>query len=121
MDKKEYKSRKARYIQEIERNEKLHCSLVAAKWRRELEMLEKAMEPVKKTVTVDGRRMHLVFGKSVDEWARLYGSRNGDLWNVPFEELADGTLDINEGIWYWYIEGRCYETDEEADQVNEQE
>ena len=30
--------------------------------------------------------------------------------------LLDGTVEINEDIWYWYIDGRCCETYEEVEE-----
>jgi hypothetical protein len=57
-------------------------------------------------VEVDGSKLHLVLGKSKHEWEKTYG----ELWDILFEEFLDGTMEINEDIWYWYINGRCYET-----------
>ena len=67
----------------------------------------------KVVVTVNGKNLHLVLGKSITDWAVAYADIQ-DFWNVPLEELLDGTLEINEEIWYWYINGRCFETDEEV-------
>lgn len=64
------------------------------------------------TVIVDGdKQLHLTFGKTLDEWESIYGW-DEDKWDFPIEELLDGTISIDEGIWYWYINGRCYETAE---------
>lgn len=64
----------------------------------------------KVTVEVNSAKLHLVLGGTYEEWDKLYG---GDIcWDILFEELIDGTLEINEDIWYWYIDGRCYETTE---------
>ena len=65
----------------------------------------------KKIIFVEHKALHLIIGMSLSEWESRYGG-NADLWNMPFEELIDGTLEINEDIWYCYIDGRCYETDE---------
>lgn len=67
----------------------------------------------KVTITVNGQNLHLVLGKTVKEWDEKYGNQNDALWDILFDELIDGTLEINEDIWYWYIAGRCYETTEE--------
>ena len=65
---------------------------------------------MEKTIIVDGKNLHLVLGKTEEEWSESYG---GDcIWDFPIEELLDGTIDINEDIWYWLIDGRCYETNE---------
>ena len=60
------------------------------------------------TLEIDGVKLHLVLGKTVKEWEEARG--NDDLWDILFEELLDGSVDIDEDIWYWYIDGRCYET-----------
>ena len=67
----------------------------------------------KVVVIVNDKKLHLVLGKSINDWACAYADIQ-DFWNVPLEELLDGTLEINEDIWYWYIDGRCYETSEEV-------
>ena len=61
---------------------------------------------------VDGIKLHLVLGKTVKEWDETWGNNNSDLRDFLFEELLDGSIDIDENIWYWYINGRCYETEE---------
>ena len=67
------------------------------------------------TLEVNGTKLHLVLGKTVKEWDETWGNEEDDcLWDILFEELLDGTIDINENIWYWYIDGRCYETYEDA-------
>jgi hypothetical protein len=65
----------------------------------------------RKVLAVDNRNLHLILNKSVKEWESQYGG-DCDLWNMPLEELLDGTLEINDTIWYYYIDGRCYETTE---------
>ena len=68
---------------------------------------------MKKIVIVDGKKLHLILGKTEEEWKFLY-SEYENLWSMPLEELLDGTLEINEDIWCYYINGRCYETDLEV-------
>jgi len=68
---------------------------------------------MRKTIIVDGKKLHLILGKTEHEWKFLY-SEYESLWNMPLEELLDGTLEINEDIWYYYINGRVYETDLET-------
>lgn len=65
----------------------------------------------RKVLAVDNRNLHLILNKSVKEWESQYGG-DYNLWDVPLEELLDGTLEINDTIWYYYIDGRCYETTE---------
>lgn len=61
-------------------------------------------------VLVNGRKLHLVLHKTISDWKKLYG--NDSLWGISADGFLDGTLDINEDIWYWYINGRLYETHE---------
>jgi len=65
----------------------------------------------RKVLAVDNRNLHLILNKSVKEWESQYGG-DYNLWDMPLEELLDGTLEINDTIWYYYIDGRCYETTE---------
>lgn len=65
----------------------------------------------RKILAVDNRNLHLILNKSVKEWESQYGG-DYNLWDMPLEELLDGTLEINDTIWYYYIDGRCYETTE---------
>ena len=66
-------------------------------------------------IEVNGQKLHLVLYKTREQWHRFYGHRQ-ECWDILLEELLDGTLVINEDIWYWYITGRCCETDEEVEE-----
>lgn len=66
----------------------------------------------KVTIIINNAKLHLVLGKTYEEWEKLYSGEVN--WDILFEELIDGSLEINEDIWYWYINGRCYETFEEV-------
>ena len=69
---------------------------------------------IQKTVLdVEGKKLHLVSGKTYADWRTEYRN-DADLWSFPLYELIDGTVEINEDIWYWLIKDRCYETYEEA-------
>jgi hypothetical protein len=57
--------------------------------------------------------LNLKLNKKLSTWKRKFGS-DGNLWDFPLEELLDGTIEPNEYIWYWLIDGRCYETTEQA-------
>lgn len=62
------------------------------------------------TLEVDGAKLHLILGKTAKEWDETWGDDNNDLWGILFEDLLDGSVDIDEYFWYWYVDGRCYET-----------
>lgn len=66
----------------------------------------------RKTIIVDGYKLNLVLGLSKTEYMASFGGSydDGELWDFPLEELLDGTIDINEEIYYYLINGRCYET-----------
>ena len=70
----------------------------------------------KVTVSVDDKKLHLVLGQTYAEYLHEVkeDDENDDLWDFTIEELLDGTIEINEEIWYWCINGRCYETYEEV-------
>lgn len=67
-------------------------------------------------VIVDGKKLHLTVGKTYTDYCYEGYDEDDDLWDFPLYELIDGTVEINENIWYWLIgAGRCYETDLVAD------
>lgn len=65
-----------------------------------------------KVLTIEGRRLHVVTGKTLDEWNREHD--DGENWDFPAEEIIDGTVEFEEDRWYWLIGGRFYETHDEA-------
>lgn len=69
---------------------------------------------MKKIIIVDGKKLHLVLGKTREEWTEKHGGDEESLWDILIEELINGTIEINEDYWYWLIDGRCYETYEEV-------
>ena len=66
-------------------------------------------------VEVDGKKLHLVLYKNKTLWHEQYGYTQ-ECWDILLEELLDGAIEINEDIWYWLIDGRCYETTEEVEE-----
>lgn len=52
------------------------------------------------------------YGHSIGEYLDKFGALSiaGVLWNFPKEELKDGTVEPQEGMTYWEIDGRLYET-----------
>lgn len=72
------------------------------------------MDKNRVVVEVNGQKLHLVLGKTVEEWEKTWDSE--ETWSILLEELLDGTIEITEYIWYWYIDGRCYETYEDVEE-----
>ena len=62
------------------------------------------------TIIVNGQRINLEIGHSVQEWKKLY-SQNKNLWDISLEDFITGAVDPSEDIVYWYIDGRLYETE----------
>lgn len=71
------------------------------------------MDKSRVTIEVKGRKLHLVIYESLSHWLRLYEAE--DLWDFLLEEILDGSVEFGEDIWYWYIDGRCYETSEQVE------
>lgn len=68
-----------------------------------------------KRIIVDNYNLHIVFGHTKAEWVEEFNdAEEEELWSFPIEELLDCSIDINEDIWYWCIDGRLYETTMEA-------
>ena len=61
-----------------------------------------------KELIIDGQTLHYEIGHSTNEWEETYGADN--LWEILLEEFMDGSVEVNEDIVYWYIDGRMYET-----------
>ena len=57
------------------------------------------------------RKITLEVGHTIEEWSVKYGE-NLDCWDFPIDELLDGTIEPNEDMTYWVIDGRVYETEE---------
>ena len=71
------------------------------------------MGNIKKTcIIIDGKKMHLVLGKTLKDYEK-YNS-NEVLWSFQLDEFIEGAIEVNEDIYYWLINGRVYETEEEV-------
>ena len=65
-------------------------------------------------ITTDtGYKIKLELGHTREEWEERYGVHN-ELWDFLFEELIDGSVEPDEYMWYWLIDGRCCETYSES-------
>lgn len=58
-------------------------------------------------IKVNEKELRLLIGKTLEDWETLYNV--DELWDFKLEELLDGTIEINEDMTYWLIDGRCYE------------
>lgn len=52
-----------------------------------------------------GKKLHIILGGKKSNYPM-----DEDLWDFPIEELLDGTIEVREVMWYYYENGRCYET-----------
>jgi hypothetical protein len=59
---------------------------------------------------INGQLIHYELGHSVGEWEDRYSS--DDNWDISLDDIINGAVDADEGLLYWYIGGRLYETDE---------
>jgi hypothetical protein len=63
-------------------------------------------------IIINGKTMHLVLGKTIKDWEKY--SSNEVLWSFQIHEFIEEAIEINEDIWYWLINDRVYETEEEV-------
>ena len=56
---------------------------------------------------LNDKKLHYIVGASAN-WRE--NCDDEDLWDFPCEELLDGTIEINEDIWYYLVDGRFYES-----------
>lgn len=51
-------------------------------------------------------------GHTMEEYEAQFGTSNamGDLWDFPKEDFESGAVEYQEGMTYWEIDGRLYET-----------
>lgn len=62
-------------------------------------------------IIINGKKMHIVLGKTIKDWEKYHS--NEILWSFPISEFIEEAIEINEDIWYWLINDRVYETEEE--------
>jgi len=68
---------------------------------------------MEKVIIVDNKKLHLLLANSLD-YSEIETLVDEETWDFLLEELLDGTIEINEDIWYLYENGRCYETNKEV-------
>ena len=56
---------------------------------------------------------NIEFGHTKEEYISKFKNAydDGELFDVPIEEVFDGSLEKNNEIMYWYIDGRLFETE----------
>lgn len=66
---------------------------------------------------LDLEKINIVYGKTEEEWLAKYDKELEEttLWSFSLEDVLDGAVELNENMCYWYIDGRFYETLEQAD------
>ena len=71
------------------------------------------MDKTKKTsIIINGKKMHLILGKTIKDYEKY--SSNEVLQSFQIDEFIEGAIEVNEDIYYWLINGRVYETEEEV-------
>lgn len=57
-------------------------------------------------------KINIVRGKSIDQYMRRYGKEyeEGTLWDFSIEDMRNGAIEPTEGMVYWLIDDRLYET-----------
>lgn len=64
------------------------------------------MKASKTIILVRGKEMHVIIGTNNHKLSPME-----HLWDFPFEEILDGTIDFDDSYWYVYDNGRLYETE----------
>ena len=56
----------------------------------------------------------IVMGHTLEGYMSKYGTQydNGELWDFSYKMVFDGTIEPQDGMTYWLIDGRLYETEE---------
>ena len=57
---------------------------------------------------LDLEKINIVYGKTIDEWAEKY--KGVPLCSFKIEDVLTGAVKLDEGMCYWAINGRFYET-----------
>ena len=67
----------------------------------------------KNIIEVNGKKLHLVLGRTKEEWLSTYFGYP-EVMDFSIDIFFKGLAEIDEKIWYWLIDGRCYETIEKV-------
>ena len=55
-------------------------------------------------------RITIEDGHTLKEWKEEQKRNDGSLWDFLPRELFDGSIEPQDGMTYWLIDGRLYET-----------
>lgn len=64
-------------------------------------------------IKVMNKSLHLIINSTMEE-LKEKADYDDECWDFPLEEILDGSVEVNEDIWYWLINGRVYETHNEV-------
>lgn len=73
----------------------------------------------RKIIKIGGVPMHIVLGKTHQEWKEKYGTDG--LRDFCLEDFISGAIEVDSSILYWLIDDMVYETTEEAEDSITQE
>ena len=73
----------------------------------------------RKIIKIGGVPMHIVLGKTHQEWKEKYGGRCFCFFSLG--DFVNGIADADSSVWYWLIDGKMYETTEETEGIITQE
>ena len=61
---------------------------------------------------IKGQTLNFVIGKTYYDWLDEFGSKDeeDELWDFDIKDFIEGAVEPQEGMTYWYIDGRLYET-----------
>ena len=60
---------------------------------------------------MEKKRITMELGHTLKEWEEKFMINNDECnWSFPINEFLDGTIEPDESITYWYINGRLFET-----------
>ena len=73
----------------------------------------------RKVIIIGGVEMHIVLGKTYQEWEEKYGADS--FCDFCLEDFINCEIESDSSIWYWLIDGWVYETSEETEDSITQE
>ena len=71
----------------------------------------------RKVIIIGGVEMHIVLGKTYQEWEEKYGADS--FCDFCLEDFINCEIEADSSIWYWLIDGWVYETSEETEETED--